>query len=62
MFLFRVYTVCEDDHCWHELDIIKKTSEKPTDALCRTIDQFMDEMYQASLDGWEQFDPTQGES
>lgn len=52
VFLYFEEPANEDDHGLHEFDSVKSTSEGPSDALNRTIFDFLKEFEIASRNGW----------
>ena len=46
-----------DDHCFHEFDSVKATTEEPNDRFGRTISEFLTEVIRESRAGWRAFDP-----
>ena len=49
--------VTEDDHCFHEFDVVEISSEMPNDKLCRSIREFVVEVTKEGKRDWQTFDP-----
>ena len=46
-----------DDHCYHEFHSVEATHDDPSDALKRSIGEFLAEVLRGSQAGWKVFDP-----
>lgn len=50
------YSLCEDDHCWHEYDHLKLTESAPSDPGI-TADGLLELFERAAAEGWKEFEP-----
>jgi hypothetical protein len=55
-FLFADGKFTKHDHCYHEFDCVEICQENSTDALDRSISDFMKDVEMASKHGWIAFD------
>lgn len=55
-FLFLNDKVTKYDHCFHEFDHVENCFEESTDALNRSIANFLLDVEEATKQGWEAFD------
>ncbi len=55
-FLFADGDFTEHDHCYHEYDCIEISEEECTDALKRSIGDFLQDIEATSKQGWKAFD------
>jgi len=55
-FLFLGGDFTHNDHCYHEFDCIEVCEEGPTDALERSVNDFLQDVEIASKQGWKAFD------
>ncbi len=55
-FLFTGGNFTDNDHCYHEFDCIEASEEGPTDALGRSITDFLRDIETTSRQGWKAFD------
>lgn len=55
-FLFAGEKHTKYDHCYHEFDYLEMCAEEPTDALNRSISDFIKEIEAAEKQGWKAFD------
>ena len=59
-FLFSDGCATSDDHCFHELDTVERTSEFPDDGFSRSITLFINEVTRQAQKGWIAFNPHEG--
>lgn len=59
LFLWLVYDLYEDDHCWHEFLGLELTTAPVTDAKRRNLRQLVQEFTRASAAGWQTFEPAE---
>jgi hypothetical protein len=57
LFLYAAGAASSDDHCSHEFLGLEATTDQPDDPLKRRFSQFVDEIEEASRNGWLGFDP-----
>jgi len=57
VFLYSDGDANADDHCYHEIYEVTRSSEIPTESHGRSIDQFISEVQRAAIRGWLVFDP-----
>jgi len=57
LFLYAAGTASSDDHCLHEFFGLEATTDQSDDPLERSFSQFLDEIEEASRNGWLGFDP-----
>jgi hypothetical protein len=50
-----------DDHCWHDMGEVTRTSAAADDLMGRTIEEFVAEVEQAAVKGWATFDRSERE-
>jgi alpha-D-ribose 1-methylphosphonate 5-phosphate C-P lyase len=55
-FLFTHEKFTRDDHCYHEFDCVEACEEESTDALGRSVSDFLWDVEVASKQGWKAFD------
>lgn len=55
-FLFAAHSGTSDDHCFHEFDIVERTSDAENDVHSRSIFQFTQEVEREARLGWVEFD------
>lgn len=55
-FLFLNEKITKDDHCYHEFDSIEVCEEDVTDALGRSLTDFLRDVEEISAQGWKAFD------
>jgi hypothetical protein len=55
-FLFAKGKFTKYDHCFHEFDCLEICQEPSTDGLRRTIINFLNDVEEASKQGWKAFD------
>lgn len=55
-FLYLNGEYTKDDHCYHEFDSVEAIDETVTDALGRTVVDFLRDVAIASKQGWMAFD------
>lgn len=55
-FLFINEKLTRDDHCFHKFDSVEICEEDATDALERSIDDFLLDVEEAAKQGWKAFD------
>jgi len=56
VFLFIDGKMTSSDHCYHEFDSIEICKDEETDRRHRSILDFLDDVENASLEGWKAFD------
>jgi hypothetical protein len=61
VFLYAGGKFSFDDHCYHELDGVRTTSESIDDTHHRSINEFLAEVNQEAQRGWRAFDPYDSE-
>jgi hypothetical protein len=57
VFLAAEDQLTSDDHCFHEFESVRATSDAPDDPWSRTISEFMAEVAAEANRGWRAFDP-----
>jgi len=57
VFLASEDKLMPDDHCFHEFDSVKTTSDIPNDPSGRSIREFIAEVAREAGHGWRAFDP-----
>ncbi len=61
VFLYADGEFSFDDHCYHEFERARATSESADDAHYRSITEFLLEVIREARRGWQEFDPYNSE-
>ena len=61
VFLFAGGTFSSDDHCFHEFDRVRSTTNRADDTHGRSIGEFLREVSREAEGGWRVFDPYDSE-
>lgn len=59
VFLWNLYSIADDDHCWHECEGLERTTAQATDP--RTLTEFVEAVEKAAKQGWHEFEPSDRE-
>ena len=61
VFLYSHGKFTDDDHCYHEFDVLNSTSKAANDKQLRSIQQFLDEVAAEAGRGWQTLEPGDNE-
>jgi hypothetical protein len=59
VFLWKLYPVSDDDHCWHEFEGLERTTAQATDP--RSLTEFVEAVENSAKRGWREFEPKKRE-